>query len=55
MSVKEIINRLAKDPVKGRLLSAQMLWAQRTGGNPVIIADGRRITFKRVTQLRKPS
>jgi hypothetical protein len=54
MSNKEIINQLAKDPVKGRLLSAQMLLAQRSGANPVILANGRRIELKRVTQLRKP-
>lgn len=55
MSNKEIINQLAKDPVKGRMLSAQMLQAQRTGQNPVIVVDGRRIELKRVTQLRKPN
>lgn len=53
MSNKEIINQLAKDPVKGRMLSAQMLLAQRTGANPIIVVDGRRIELKRVTQIRK--
>ncbi len=53
MSVKEAINKLATDPRKARMLSAQMLRAQRSGANPVIITEGRRIVLKRVTQMSK--
>ena len=53
MSIKEAINQLAKHPQKARILSAQMLQAQRSGADPVIITNGRRIQLKRVTQLKK--
>jgi hypothetical protein len=53
MSIKELINKLATDPKKAQRLSAQMLRAQRSGYNPVIVANGKRIELKRVTQIRK--
>jgi hypothetical protein len=53
MSIKEVINKLARDPKQAQRLSAQMLRAQRSGINPVIVANGRRIELKRVAQLRK--
>ena len=54
MSLKavKLLKRLATDPIKARYLSAQMLHAQRSGKNPVIISDGMRIELKRVTQKK---
>jgi hypothetical protein len=52
MSIKEVINKLATDPRKARLLSAQMLNAQRSGSDPVIVTNGQRIQLKRVTQKK---
>jgi hypothetical protein len=53
MSIKEAINKLATDPKKARRLSIQMLHAQRSGTEPIIITNGRRIQLRRVTQLTK--
>ncbi len=53
MTIKEAINKLAKHPLKARMLSAQMLHAQRSGADPVIVTNGQRIQLKRVTQLTK--
>ena len=53
MSIKEAINQLAKHPKKARMLSAQMIQAQRSGAEPIIVTNGQRIQLKRVTQLKK--
>lgn len=45
--IKETINRLTANPVTARKLSAQMLYCNRHGLNPVLIVDGKRIRLIR--------
>ena len=45
--IKRIINQLAANPVTARKLSAQMLYCNRHGINPVLIVDGKRIRLIR--------
>jgi len=51
MSTKESIKKLASDPVKGKVLSAQMLLANRNGTNPVIRYGNKTVKLVRITDV----
>ncbi len=45
--IRKIINQLAANPVTARKLSAQMIYCNRHGLDPVLIVDGKRIKLVR--------
>jgi len=51
MSTKEIIKKIASDPIKGRVLSGQILLANRNGTDPVIRYGNKTIKLVRTTQI----
>ena len=56
MSIKEQILRIATDPVKGRILSAQMLDANKRGIDPVVQVDNnKKIRLVRISEVKSPA
>jgi hypothetical protein len=55
MSTKEMILKSASDPVEGKILSAQVLKASKSGIDPVINIKGssKKIRLTRITEITK--